>query len=207
MAFNMDDYVDVASRITEFYAKFPDGRLSTRSVEIVEGGAIAIAEAYRTADDPHPGVGTAWEPIPGKTSFTRDSEVQNAETAAWGRAIIAAGIPAKKIASMEEVKARQPEESKKAARGKRDASPAPAAAESDPPTSEQMRIIYACRNHTIDDELRHRLIRRLTEGRTQSVKDIADEHVDKIVEQLNYYAMNPKGGLAALQEWERETAA
>jgi hypothetical protein len=70
-----------------------------------------------------------------------------------------------------------------------------------------MRIIYACRNHNIDDELRHRLIRRLTEGRTQSVKDIADEHVDKIVEQLNYYAMNPKGGLAALQEWERETAA
>jgi hypothetical protein len=96
MAFNMDDYVDVASRITEFYKTFPDGRLCTRSVEIIEGGALAIAEAYRTAEDPHPGVGTAWEPIPGKTSFTKDSEVQNAETAAWGRAIIAVGIPSKK---------------------------------------------------------------------------------------------------------------
>jgi hypothetical protein len=72
-------------------------------------GIHAVADAFRTVDDPHPGVGNAWEPIPGKTTFTRDSEVQNAETAAWGRAIAACGIKTKKIASADEVRARQPE--------------------------------------------------------------------------------------------------
>lgn len=109
--FNLDDYVDVAERIKLFYEQYPDGRLSTRDVRFCQwpsDGIVATAEAYRTADDPHPGVGTAWEPVPGKTSYTRDSEVQNAETAAWGRAIAACGIGTKRgIASREEVAARQ----------------------------------------------------------------------------------------------------
>jgi hypothetical protein len=110
MAFSIDDYVDVAERITLFYQQFPDGRLATRSVdyrEWPEGGIVAVATAHRTADDPHPAVGTAWEPVPGKTQFTRDSEVQNAETAAWGRAIVACGIGTKKVASRQEVQARR----------------------------------------------------------------------------------------------------
>ena len=110
MAFKLDDYVDVADRITQFYKKWPDGRLKTRDVRYCEwpvGGILATAEAYRTPDDPHPGVGTAWEPVPGKTPYTKDSEVQNAETAAWGRAIVACGISTKKIASRQEVEARQ----------------------------------------------------------------------------------------------------
>ena len=45
--------------------------------------------------------------MPGPTPFTRDSEMMNSQTAAWGRAIIAVGIPSKKIASAEEVQARQ----------------------------------------------------------------------------------------------------
>lgn len=110
--FNLNDYVDVAERIQLFYKQYKDGRLATRSIdyrEWPEPGILAIAEAYRTADDPHPGVGTAWEPVPGKTQFTRYSEVQNAETAAWGRAIVACGIGAKpgQLASREEVEARQ----------------------------------------------------------------------------------------------------
>jgi hypothetical protein len=49
----------------------------------------------------------AWEVIPGKTPYTKDSEVQNAETSAWGRAIVAVGAAtAKKIASREEVRNR-----------------------------------------------------------------------------------------------------
>jgi hypothetical protein len=110
--FNMDDYVDVAERVQQFYAKYPDGRLCTALVKFCQwpgDGIYAAAEAYRTPDDPKPGVGTAWEPVPGKTSFTRDSEVQNAETAAWGRAIAAVGIATKKLASADEVRARQPE--------------------------------------------------------------------------------------------------
>jgi hypothetical protein len=53
---------------------------------------IGRAYAYRTPDDPRPGIGTAWEIVPGTTPFTRGSEIQNLETSAWGRAIGALGI-------------------------------------------------------------------------------------------------------------------
>jgi hypothetical protein len=115
LTFKMDDYVDVSERIRLFYERYPDGRLTRlndpRVMEIGQRVFIVYdALAYRTADDPHPAVGTAWEPIPGPTQFTRDSELMNAETAAWGRAIIAAGIPSKRIASAEEVQARRGEQ-------------------------------------------------------------------------------------------------
>lgn len=108
--FNLDDYVDVAERIKLFYERYPDGRLATVAHELYHVGERTFvycqAQAYRVPDDPQPCVGTAWEPIPGPTPYTRDSELMNAETAAWGRAIIAAGIPSTKIASQQEVKAR-----------------------------------------------------------------------------------------------------
>ena len=120
MPFNNDDYVDVAERIQQFYAKYPDGRLATTLVKFCQwpkDGIFAQAEAARTADDPKPGVGSAWEPVPGPTNFTRDSEVQNAETAAWGRAIAAVGIKTKKIASADEVRNRKAaEETERAAK-------------------------------------------------------------------------------------------
>lgn len=109
--FNIDDYVTVNERIDLFYEKYPDGRLCTVSVDYHEwhgAGILCIAHAYRSAEDTHPAVGTAWEPCPGKTQFTRDSEVQNAETAAWGRAIAALGIGTKRgIASRDEVQNRR----------------------------------------------------------------------------------------------------
>jgi hypothetical protein len=107
------DYIDVAERIVEFRTKHPDGSLQQLSLEFKEvaGGwwAVYTAAAYRSPDDVRPGHGTAWEPVPGKTNFTRDSEVQNAETAAWGRAIVAALAADTKrgIASAEEVRNRQ----------------------------------------------------------------------------------------------------
>jgi hypothetical protein len=67
------------------------------------------AAAYRTPEDPMPGLGTAWEPVPGTTPYTKDSEMMNAETSAWGRAILAVGAAdtRKGIASREEVQARR----------------------------------------------------------------------------------------------------
>lgn len=104
------DYVDVAERIRLFYEKYPDGRLCTVEHDLYHVGEKTFvwckAHAYRASDDPVPCAGTAWEPIPGPTPFTKDSELMNAETSAWGRAIIAAGIPSKKIASADEVRAR-----------------------------------------------------------------------------------------------------
>ncbi len=112
MSWNADDYVDVAERIREFNAKYPEGTLqSLIQPEIVQVGdktfVLYGAAAYRTPDDQRPGIGWAWEPVPGPTNFTRDSEVQNAETSAWGRAIVALGFETKKIASANEVRNRQ----------------------------------------------------------------------------------------------------
>lgn len=122
MAFDkkgLDDYVDVATRITEFRAKYPDGYLAPipaeRPYQIVNIGPddkvfiVVVAAAYRQPGDLSPGVGMAWEPFPGRTPYTRDSELMNAETSAWGRAIIALGAADAKrgIASQEEVRNRQ----------------------------------------------------------------------------------------------------
>jgi hypothetical protein len=108
MAFN-SDYIDVAARLREFKEKHPEGSLQTVSIEFKEIGGQTIvlytAAAYRSPDDTRPGIAMASEPFPGKTNFTRDSEVMNAETSAWGRAILAAdgSIVTKKIASAQEV--------------------------------------------------------------------------------------------------------
>lgn len=107
-----DDYIEVADRLQEFYAKFPDGSLQG-SWTWEQSGALIVyrCEAYRTPDDPRPGVGYAQEAVPGKTAFTKGSELMNAETSAWGRAMAALGIATKKgIATGHEVrmaKARQ----------------------------------------------------------------------------------------------------
>ena len=113
------DYIDVATRIIEFREKYPTGSLQSWKdpyvieVKMPDGSIksymVYSAAAYRSPDDQLPGVGWAYEPIPGPTNFTRDSELQNAETAAWGRAMVAAlAVDTKKgIASSEEVRNRQ----------------------------------------------------------------------------------------------------
>ena len=109
------DYIDVAARIVEFRGKHPEGSLQQVAIDFRTFAGhdwiVYTAAAYRTPDDPRPGMGTAWEPVPGKTPYTRDSELQNAETAAWGRAIVAAlGADTKRgIASAEEVRNRRAE--------------------------------------------------------------------------------------------------
>ena len=126
----MSDYNTVAERIVEFRQKFPEGSLQQIKYELLEvpvytkdkdtkeivqsGVRVYLAytvAAYRTPDDQRPGIACAWEPIPGPTSFTRDSEMQNAETAAWGRAIVAvlAADTRKGIATKDEVANRRGE--------------------------------------------------------------------------------------------------
>lgn len=112
------DYIDVATRIVEFREKYPEGSIQQLDLQFLDfagkSWVVYTAAAYRTPDDVRPGVGTAWEPVPGPTKFTRDSEVQNAETAAWGRAMVAAlAVDTRKgIASSEEVRNRQEERTK-----------------------------------------------------------------------------------------------
>jgi hypothetical protein len=136
MAF-AEDYVDVAARLRIFKEKYPEASLQPvnplKPVEIVEiGDRIFLAyaaAAYRTPDDIRPGIGIAWEPFPGKTPYTKDSEAMNVESSAWGRAIVAAlAADTKKgiaTAEAEEVRNRRAEES-----------PAPKVARQAPPLAQ-----------------------------------------------------------------------
>lgn len=112
MSFDLKDYVTVAERMRAFYKAFPEGSLQLDPVQIttVEGKTWAIgrAYAYRDRQDDRPGIGTAWEIIPGLTPYTRGSELQNLETSCWGRALAAIGIGIEKgVATADEVRGSQ----------------------------------------------------------------------------------------------------
>lgn len=116
------DYIQVDQRIQEFYAKYPDGRLQSEIVawqvdgrgeittrsgkqDVLIGHVVIKGLAYRTPDDPLPGIGFSSMLMPGGTPYTRNSEIENAETSAWGRAIAACGIEVRKgIASADEIR-------------------------------------------------------------------------------------------------------
>lgn len=151
--FNMDGYVDVATRIIEFRTKHPEGSLqplnTAKPYDIVTIGDrtfIVVTEAaYRTPDDTRPGVGMAWEQFPGKTPYTRDSELMNAETSAIGRAIVAvlAGDTKKGIASAEDVRNRTAERDQPS-------DPAPAAKTTDEAGDIRSQIGRLCKEHHWD---------------------------------------------------------
>jgi len=123
---NLADYVDVATRIADFRAKYPNGYLAPLDasqpyrIETVTGtdkngesNTQTFIVYVAIADDGtgRRGIGSAWEVFPGRTPYTRGSELMNAETSAWGRAIIALGASDARqgIASREEVRNRQAE--------------------------------------------------------------------------------------------------
>lgn len=113
----LSDYVDVPARIAQFRSTYPDGSLQPANpaepyrIERIgdKTYVVVVAAAYRSPADPRPGIGMAYEQWPGRTPYTRDSELQNAETSAWGRAIVAAMAADTKrsVASAEEVRNRQ----------------------------------------------------------------------------------------------------
>lgn len=119
MAVDLSSYLTVAQRIAEFRAKYPEGALQPVNLDepfkVMTIGDKAFityaAAAYRGPDDKCPGIGVAWEPFPGRTPYTRDSELMNAETSAWGRAIVAAlaSDTTVGIATQEEIRNRQAE--------------------------------------------------------------------------------------------------
>jgi hypothetical protein len=108
----LDNYIDVAARHRMALEKHPDLRVIEGPVEVVTvDGQTHIAvtmTVYRDPDDPLPCTATAWEPFPGKTPYTRGSEMMNASTSALGRALGLMGFGiGKSIASRDEVANRQ----------------------------------------------------------------------------------------------------
>ncbi len=106
--FDLKDYVTVAERVTAFYTKFPDGSLQSEIVELNESRVVMRAYAYRTPTDERPGIGYSSLGIPGTTPYTKNSEIENCESSAWGRAIAALGFEVKRgIASGDEIANKQ----------------------------------------------------------------------------------------------------
>ena len=109
----MDNYVDVATRLQMAFKRWPELRIQETAREVIEMPdkscfIRATVTIWRTPDDPIPVVATCCEPYPGRTSFTKLSENENAFTHCIGRALAYAGIGANKsLASRDEVETAQ----------------------------------------------------------------------------------------------------
>lgn len=184
-----DDYVPVNERIAEFRAKHPEGSLQPADlanpyrVEIVGDKAfiVFVAAAYRTPDDQRPGIGTAWEPFPGPTNFTRNSELQNAETSAWGRAIVAclAADTKRGIATAEDVRNREGE--------KTSPPPKPAPAPAAPSNDDQARDVEV-KTLLIKHRKSTKHVREICEelqGEGTKVPDLSPENFEALKERLS----------------------
>jgi len=113
MSFAMENYVDVATRLQMAFKRWPELRIQETAREVIEMPdkscfIRATVTIWRTPDDPIPVVATCCEPYPGRTSFTKLSENENAFTHCIGRAIAYMGIGANKsLASRDEVETAQ----------------------------------------------------------------------------------------------------
>lgn len=113
MAFNIDNYVDVPTRLAEALKRYPDLRIQETSAEVVtmpDGSTFyrCTVTVWRDDKDPLPSIATAAEPYPGKTPYTKNSEFMVGMTSALGRALGYMGFGINKsIASRNEIEARQ----------------------------------------------------------------------------------------------------
>lgn len=89
--FDLSTYVDVQTRITQFWADHPDGRIITslQSDPNDREHAIFRADVYvRSGDDYYYATATGWaQEIKGPQGANQTSHLENAETSAIGRAL------------------------------------------------------------------------------------------------------------------------
>ena len=91
MSWDLKDYVDVPARLKMLAEKYPQVRIIEYQPIIKQIGDKTYIEvkvqAWRDPDDKLPAVAYCWEPFPGTTPYTRDSEQMNAATSALGRLV------------------------------------------------------------------------------------------------------------------------
>lgn len=90
MAFNLDDYEPVASRLDRFLKAHPDARVITDLVHYLSDVAVFKCELWLDGDI----IATGWaEEIRGQNSaVNKTSHLENCETGAVGRALANAGL-------------------------------------------------------------------------------------------------------------------
>jgi hypothetical protein len=104
MAFNLEDYETVESRLEKWWKDYPDGRVATKIEQATDTRYIVSAELYKTeADAKAYSTGLASESVSDR-GVNSTSALENCETSAIGRALANAGYAAKgKRASREEM--------------------------------------------------------------------------------------------------------
>jgi len=104
MAFNLQDYEPVESRLEKWWKDYPDGRVATKLEQASDTRYIVSAELFKTeADAKACATGLASESISDR-GVNSTSALENCETSAIGRALANAGYAAKgKRASREEM--------------------------------------------------------------------------------------------------------
>ena len=104
MAFNLQDYETVESRLEKWWKDYPDGRVATKIEQASDTRYIVSAELFKTeADAKACATGLASESISDR-GVNSTSALENCETSAIGRALANAGYAAKgKRASREEM--------------------------------------------------------------------------------------------------------
>ena len=111
--FNLDNYVDVPTRLGMALKKYPDLRIQETHREIIEMPDKSCfirctVTVWRDQADPIPAVASACEIYPGRTPYTKMSENEVGFTSALGRALGYMGFGINKsIASRNEVEAAQ----------------------------------------------------------------------------------------------------
>jgi len=104
MAFNLQDYETVESRLEKWWKDYPHGRVATKLEQTSDTRYIVSAELFKAQEDSRPcATGLASESIADR-GVNSTSALENCETSAIGRALANAGYAAKgKRASREEM--------------------------------------------------------------------------------------------------------
>lgn len=185
VSFDLADYVDVKTRLRLAMAKYPDltiTELPPRVIELPDGKTFIEAAVVvgRAPDDTNPVQAYCWEPYPGKTGYTRDSEQPNAATSALGRALgyMGFGID-KSLASANEVRNRQ-------------ADTHPSADYDEPAPVVQMRPRQSSSNAGQATDGQKRLIREMSNERAQPVPDLDAMTFDDAKAEINRLKTVPK---------------
>lgn len=112
MAFQLDGYVDVATRLRMALKDWPQLRIQETACTLEQVGEqlfmVCVVTVWRDERDTVPVIASAAEQIPGRTPYTRNAERMVGFTSALGRALGYMGYGIEKaIASADEVEHRK----------------------------------------------------------------------------------------------------